>query len=66
MTARLRVVAWEVRPVVVVDDGENLAELPIQAPARIPVAGWQAFKDGGDETALEQLRGQVEHSAEPT
>lgn len=59
MSARMRLVGWTVQPVVMADDGENLT--PVQVgPQMIPAAGWQAFKDGGDEKALEGLRAQIE------
>jgi hypothetical protein len=56
---RLRVVGWTVQPVVMADDGENLTPLEVGAQM-VPAAGWEAFKDGGDEAALDQLRAQVE------
>jgi hypothetical protein len=63
MTARMRLVGWNVQPVVMADDGENLT--PVQMnPLNIPAAQWQAFKDGGDVAALEPIRAQIE--AEPT
>jgi hypothetical protein len=56
---RMRLVGWNVQPVVMADDGENLT--PVQVgPQTIPAAGWDAFKDGGDARALESLRAQVE------
>lgn len=56
---RMRLVAWQVTPIVMADDGENLTPVPITATA-IPAAQWQAFKDGGDAAALEQVRQQIE------
>ena len=61
MGKRMRVVGWNVQPVIMADDGENLTEVQVQ-PQRITAAQWQAFKAGGDETALESLRRQVEES----
>jgi hypothetical protein len=60
----MRVAAWVVQPVIYADDGEHLTEQQVQ-PQRIPAAQWQAFKDGGDGQALEQLRQQVEGAADP-
>ena len=55
----MRVVGWNVHPVVMADDGENLS--PVQVSAQtIPAVAWEAFKDGGDVEALEALREQVE------
>ena len=59
---RMRLIGWNVQPVVMADDGENLT--PVQAgTAHIPAARWQAFKDGGDTEALEGVRAQVEGPA---
>jgi hypothetical protein len=60
---KMRLVGWNVQPVVMSDDGENLTAINVQA-VQIPVKGWQAFKDGGDVAALEQVRAQIE-KAEP-
>jgi hypothetical protein len=60
----MRVSGWRVQPVVFADDGENLAEVEVQA-VMIPAAQWQAFKGGGDVAALEQVRAQIEGPAEP-
>lgn len=60
MSVKVRLVAWEVRPVIVADDGEHLTEVPIPEPARIAAREWSAFKDGGDEQAIDRLREQVE------
>jgi hypothetical protein len=58
MTARLRLVAWQVQPLIMVDDGDRLTSLPVAA-VTIPAAEWEAFKGGGDEAALDQLRAQL-------
>lgn len=57
--SRMRLVGWEVRPVVMVDDGENLTPVPVQ-PVTISAEQWEGFKAGGDEQSLDQLRSQVE------
>lgn len=59
MSARMRLVGWEVRPIVMADDGENLAPINVN-PQMIPAAAWQTFKDGGDSDALDKLRAQIE------
>ena len=59
MSARMRLVGWEVRPVVMADDGENLTPVNIN-PQMIPAAAWQTFKDGGDAEALGSLRARIE------
>lgn len=59
MSARLRVVGWRVQPILMTDDGEDLTPLNVQ-PVEVPARDWQAFKDGGDEAALAQVREQVE------
>lgn len=56
---RMRLVGWSVQPVILADDGENLEPVATQ-PQTILAAQWKAFKDGGDEQALEQLRAQIE------
>ncbi|MGI8452144.1 MAG: hypothetical protein ACR2MP_34155 [Streptosporangiaceae bacterium] len=62
---RMRLVGWQVVPVVMADDGENLEAVQVQ-PQMIPAGQWAAFKAGGDEQALTGLRQQLEGSgAEP-
>lgn len=56
---RMRLIGWQVTPVLMADDGENLTPVPVD-PQVIPAAQWAAFKDGGDQQALEGLRAQVE------
>lgn len=55
----MRLVGWQVQPVVMADDGENLTPLDI-GPQLIPAAHWAAFKDGGDTDALDKIRAQIE------
>jgi hypothetical protein len=55
----MRVRGWQVMPVVVTDDGDDLEDISVR-PVMIPAREWQAFKDGGDEQALEQIRAQIE------
>ena len=58
----MRLVGWNVQPVVMADDGENLT--PVQVSSQmIAAAAWEQFKQGGDEEALEALRDQVERAA---
>lgn len=65
MAIRMRLVGWNVQPVVMADDGENLTAVEVSGQM-IPAAQWQRFKDGGDEEALAALREQVERiSDEP-
>ena len=58
-SVRMRLVGWQVQPVIMADDGENLTAVQVGAQI-VPAAQWQAFKDGGDAAALESLRTQVE------
>lgn len=58
MSARLRIVGWNVQPVVMLDDGENLTAVPV-GPQMIPAAAWEEFKAGGDQHAIASLREQV-------
>lgn len=60
----MRVVGWQVQPIVMLDDGDNLTSIPVQ-PQTIARAAWQAFKDGGDDIAIDQLRVQLETPSEP-
>lgn len=55
----MRLLGWQIQPVIFADDGDDLTAVQVQAQT-IPASQWQAFKDGGDETALETLRAQVE------
>jgi len=55
---RLRLVGWQVASVIMSDDGEDLSPVQVQ-PQVIPARDWQAFKEGGDEAALEQIRRQA-------
>ena len=64
MSARLRLVGWEIRPVCMVDDGDTLTPLPVE-PQTITAAGWDEFKAGGDDRAMQHLREQVEATPEP-
>lgn len=59
---RLRVVGWNVQPIVMVDDGDNLTPLKID-PQMIPAAAWDEFKSGGDDASLTPLREQIEASS---
>lgn len=56
---RLRLVGWNVQPVLMVDDGEHLAPLEVQGQM-IPASQWEAFKDGGDATAIEGVQRQLD------
>lgn len=56
---KLRLVGWQVQPIIMADDGENLTPVQVQ-PVQIPAAQWDAFKSGGDDEAIAQLRAQVE------
>lgn len=59
MEKRMRVVGWNVQPIIMSDDGENLTPVPVQATT-INAADWEEFKLNGDKAALEELRAQVE------
>ena len=63
MHNHMRLVGWQVQPVVMADDGENLTSVQV-GPQMIPANQWQAFKDGGEAAALEQLRAQIEGPSE--
>lgn len=62
MTRRMRLVGWQVQPVIMADDGEHLEPVQVQ-PQVVQARNWQAFKDGGDVAALEGVRRQVEGTA---
>lgn len=55
----MRVVGWNVQPVVMADDGEHLTAVQISGQM-IPAARWDEFKNGGDEAALAGVREQIE------
>jgi hypothetical protein len=57
---RMRVVGWNIQPVIMADDGENLTPVQVQA-TMISAANWDEFKEGGDKLALEDLRTQIEN-----
>ncbi|HSX47339.1 MAG TPA: hypothetical protein VLF63_01050 [Patescibacteria group bacterium] len=63
-TPRIRLVGWNVQPILMVDDGENLTSLQVN-PQMIPVGLWQQFKDGGDEKAIEDIRFQISDQSKP-
>jgi hypothetical protein len=56
---RMRLVGWNVQPVVMADDGVNLTPVTVSAQM-IPAANWESFKGGGDAEALESVRTQIE------
>jgi hypothetical protein len=58
----MRVVGWNVQPIIMADDGEELTPVPVQATT-INNVDWQGFKDGGDKSALEELRPKVENGS---
>lgn len=60
--ARMRLIGWNVQPLVFADDGEDLTPVEV-SPRLIPAANWQAFKNGDDENALDQVRAHIEGSA---
>jgi hypothetical protein len=62
MTTRMRLVGWNVQPVIMADDGEDLTPVAVQA-TMIAAKDWQGFKDGGDKAALEELRPKVENGS---
>jgi hypothetical protein len=55
----MRLVGWNVQPVVMADDGDQLVPVTVTAQM-IPAAAWDAFKAGGDFQALESVRIQIE------
>jgi hypothetical protein len=64
MAIRVRLVGWNVQPVVMTDDGEHLTPLQVNVQM-IPAAEWERFKDGGDVEALHAIREQVRSIDEP-
>ena len=44
---RMRIVGWQVQPIVMADDGETLESRNVQGQF-IPVKQWDDFKNGGD------------------
>jgi hypothetical protein len=56
---RMRILGWQVQPVIMIDDGENLEQAQVQ-PQFIAAKQWDQFKNGGDEAALAQLRAETE------
>ncbi len=58
MSPRVRVVGWNVQPIVMLDDGDDLTPLNLN-PQTIAAKDWPAFKAGGDEQALDSIRAQV-------
>lgn len=57
-TGTVRLVGWVVKPVLMLDDGDDLTPMNC-TEQMIPRAQWQAFKDGGDEAAVGQIRAQA-------
>jgi hypothetical protein len=58
----MRLVGWNVQPVVLADDGERLTPVQVQA-AQVMAAEWDSFKNGGDDQALARVRDQIENPA---
>jgi hypothetical protein len=54
----VRVVGWNVQPVVMADDGEHLTPVQV-SPQMVLAAAWPAFKDGGDEAAIASIAEQI-------
>ena len=57
MTIKLRIVGYQVQPVLFADDGENLEPVPVQ-PITVKAADMDGFNW---EEALEPVRAQVEN-----
>jgi hypothetical protein len=55
----MRLVGWNVQPVLMADDGDNLTPVSVTAYI-VPASEWETFKSGGDAEALEALRRQIE------
>lgn len=55
----MRVVGWNVQPIVMADDGENLTPVNVGSQT-LSVTQWDAFKAGGDVAALDGIRAQIE------
>lgn len=62
--ARMRFVSWEVRPVIMIDDGDTLTPVNVEYQT-LTASQWEAFKNGGDERALELLKTQIEDPPSP-
>lgn len=58
MNPRVRIIGWQVLPIVMLDDGENLTPIPVQ-PLTVAAKDWQEFKDGGDTLAIDSVRQQM-------
>jgi hypothetical protein len=55
----MRLVGWNVTPVVMLDDGENLT--PVNVPAAfVPAREWDGFSAGGWQEHLAGLAKQLE------
>jgi hypothetical protein len=63
MSTRMRLVGWNVQPVLMIDDGDNLTPVNVQA-IQITAANWDEFKNGGDEKALAELHEQAKSQLE--
>lgn len=56
--SRLRVIGWRVQPIVMVDDGEHLTPVPVQA-LEIAAKDWDEFKASGDVEAIDSIATQL-------
>jgi hypothetical protein len=56
---RMRLVGWNVQPILMADDGDYLTPVEVNT-TMIAAAEWETFKSGGDEQALQHLRQQIE------
>lgn len=56
LVTRMRLVGWQIQPVIMADDGENLKSIPVD-PIFVPA---KDFADFDPDNALEPIRAQVE------
>lgn len=57
---RVRVVGWNVEPVIMFDDGDNLTSVQVQ-PLKDLQNDWQVFVDGGWQQGLKPVHEQIEN-----
>lgn len=60
MKTKLRVIKMVLQPVIVIDDGETLAEVEVQ-PVVVPWKAWGAYVNGGLADAIAQLEAKLVH-----
>lgn len=61
---KARIVGWNVQPVVMVDDGDDLVSQPVE-PMFIPAKQWDEWSAQGWQADVDTLKKQIESEEDP-